>query len=156
MEAGSAPGYFAIRMKTDIVYQQEYNGAVTEEKFCIELGTFCGLFLLMSVNNGEPLAILNDGIIQQSRVGADGGLGVKYAARENAEVVGMLGSDGQARSHMAAYMRAHPNLKRVQVYSPTAANRDRLAADMRDLYGLEAVACNSPDDIYRMPILSPR
>lgn len=149
MEGGSASGYFAIRMKSDIVYQQEYNGAITEEKYCIEPGTFCGLILLMSVNNGEPLAILNDGIVQQSRVGADGGLGVKYAAREDAEVVGMLGAGGQARSHMAAYMRARPNIKRIQVYSPTKANRERYAAEMHDLYGIEAVACNAPEEIYK-------
>lgn len=149
MEGGSASGYFAIRMKSDIIYQQEYNGAITEEKFCIEPGTFCGLILLMSVNNGEPLALLNDGIVQQSRVGADGGLGVKYAARENAEVVGMLGAGGQARSHMAAYMLARPNIKRIQVYSPTRANRERYAAEMHDLYGIEAVPCNAPEDIYK-------
>ncbi|MEP1217624.1 MAG: ornithine cyclodeaminase family protein [Marinobacter sp.] len=149
MEGGSVSGYFAIRMKSDILYQQEYNGAVTEEKFCIEPGTFCGLILLMSVNNGEPLAILNDGVIQQSRVGADGGLGVKYAAREDAEVVGMLGAGGQARSHLAAYMQARPNIKRIQVYSPTKANREQFAAEMHDLYGIEAVACNAPEEIYQ-------
>lgn len=149
MEGGSAGGYFAIRMKSDIVYRSEYEGAVTEEKYCIEPGTYCGLILLMNVNNAEPLALLNDGVIQQSRVGADGGLGVKYAARQNAEVVGMLGSGGQARTHFSAYMKARPNIKRLQVFSPTQANRERYAAEMAEKFGIEAVACRTPEEVYQ-------
>jgi len=30
MEGGSISGYFAIRMKSDIIYEQEYNGARTQ------------------------------------------------------------------------------------------------------------------------------
>ena len=32
MEGGSTAGYFAIRMKSDIVYEKEYDGVVTQEK----------------------------------------------------------------------------------------------------------------------------
>ena len=149
MEGGSMSGYFAIRMKSDIIYEQERDGVITREKFCREPGTYCGLVLLTSVDNGEPLAFLNDGALQQMRVGADGGLGVKYAAREDAEVVGMLGSGGQARTHMAAYMHVRPGLKRLQVFSPTRANRERFAAEMAETYGLEVEACIAPEGIYR-------
>ena len=38
MEGGSTAGYFAIRMKSDITYQTEYNGVVTEEKYCTPPG----------------------------------------------------------------------------------------------------------------------
>ena len=31
MEGGSTSGYFAIRMKSDIIYQTEYKGALTQE-----------------------------------------------------------------------------------------------------------------------------
>ena len=30
MEGGSTAGYFAIRMKSDVVYETQYNGAVTQ------------------------------------------------------------------------------------------------------------------------------
>src|SRR5690606_36907731 len=105
--------------------------------------------LLTSVNTGEPLAILNDGIIQQMRVGADGGLGVKYAARDDVETVGMLGSGGQARSHMAAYMHVRPNIRRLQVYSPTRANCERFAEEMANKFRLEVHVCDRPEQIYR-------
>ena len=84
MEGGSAAGYFAVRMKSDIIYETRYNNAVTQEKYCREPGTFCGLIFLTSVENGEPLAFINDGHLQHMRVGGDGGIGVKYMARDDA------------------------------------------------------------------------
>src|SRR5690348_9314392 len=80
MEGGSTGGYFAIRMKSDIVYEAQYGGAVTQEKYCVRPGLYCGLVLLTSVENGEPLAFLNDGVLQRMRVGGDGAIGVKYMA----------------------------------------------------------------------------
>lgn len=103
MEGGSATsGYFAIRMKSDVLTEVENGGTRTREKYCGEPGTFCGLVLLFSVRSGEPLAILNDGVLQHMRVGADSAIGTRYAARDNASVLGMLGSGGMARSHLEA------------------------------------------------------
>jgi ornithine cyclodeaminase/alanine dehydrogenase-like protein (mu-crystallin family) len=106
------------------------------------------LILLLSVRNGEPLAIINDGVVQHLRVGADGGIGVKYMARDNAEVVGMLGSGGMARAHMESFTLVR-KIRKLQVYSPTEANRERFGQEMRDKHGIEVVVCNRPEDIYK-------
>jgi len=102
MEGGSTAGYFAIRMKSDIIWEDNYNGVVTQEKYCMQPGTFCGIILLTSIANGEPLALINDGVLQHMRVGADGGIGVKYMANPDAEVVGML-----AHAHDGLQCGAH-------------------------------------------------
>ena len=149
MEGGSTSGYFAIRMKSDVLYETEYNGASTQEQFCVEPGKFCGLIFLLRVDNGEPLAFINDGVIQHLRVGGDGAIGVKYMARENATVVGMLGSGGMARSHMEAFMSVRPSLKRLQVYSPNPAHREKFGQEMREQYGIEVIVCTQPREIYR-------
>jgi len=149
VEGGSTSGYFAIRIKSDIIYEQEYNGARTQEKYCIEPGTYCGLILLTNTESGEPLAILNDGLAQLTRVGADGGIGVKYMAKKNAEVIGILGSGGMSHTHLEAFMHVRPELKRLQVYSPTKANRERFGRAMAEKYGLEVKVCDSPEQIYR-------
>jgi ornithine cyclodeaminase/alanine dehydrogenase-like protein (mu-crystallin family) len=148
MEGGSMHGYFAIRIKSDILYETEYQGAITQEKYCQKPGTFCGFIILMSVDSGEPLAIINDGELQHMRVGADGGLGVKYAARDNCEVIGMLGSGGQSRSHMASFMHVRPGLRRLQVFSPTRANCEAFAEEVREKYRIEVVVCDKPEQIY--------
>src|ERR1044072_3686399 len=92
MEGGSTSGYFAIRMKSDVIYEQEYRGAITQEKYCVQPGMFCGLILLNSIQNGEPLALINDGYLQHMRVGADSGIGGRYMARDDGKDVGQIRS----------------------------------------------------------------
>lgn len=148
MEGGSTAGYFAIRMKSDIIYETEYNGAVTQEKYCMRPGLYCGLILLTSIENGELLAFINDGYLQHMRVGADGGIGVKYLANEDAEVIGMLGSGGMARTHMAAFMHVR-KIEKLQVFSPTRENRERFGREMAAKYNIEVKVCNRPEDVYK-------
>lgn len=148
MEGGSTSGYFAIRMKSDVLEEQEYNGARTEEKFCSRPGLFCGLILLTEIETGTPLAIINDGYLQHLRVAADGAIGAKIMAREDSRVLGMLGSGGMARSHAESLLRVR-RIERVQVYSPTPANRERYAAEMRAKHGIEVVVMDNPRDVYR-------
>ncbi len=148
MEGGSTAGYFAVRMKSDILYRSEYQGVTTQEKFCVEPGLYCGLIFLFATENGEPLALLNDGILQHMRVGGDGGIGVKYMANADAEVVGMLGSGGMARTHMQAFTRVR-SIRKLQVFSPTKAHRETFAAEMRDRHGIEVQVCDRPELVYR-------
>lgn len=150
MEGGSSvSGYFAIRMKSDVVYEQEQDGVRTQEKFCLRPGLFCGLILLTDVRTGEPLAILNDGELQHVRVGADSGIGAKLMARPDTAVVGMLGSGGMARSHVPALLAACPAIRRIQVYSPTRAHREAYAREMAQQYELEVVPVERPEEVFR-------
>ena len=149
MEGGSAEsGYYAIRMKSDILTEVEYGGTRTQEKYCVRPGTYCGLVLLLSTRTGEPLAMLNDGVLQHMRVGADSAIGTRFAAREDARVLGMLGSGGMARSHLESLLTVRP-LERVQVYSPTRANREAYASQMSERYGIEVVAVDEPQEAFR-------
>lgn len=148
MEGGSTRGYFAIRMKSDIMYEREYSGVRVHERFCVKPGLYCGLIFLTSVRNAEPLALLNDGVLQHMRVGADAGIGVRHMSREDSEVVGMLGSGGMARSFMDAFMLVR-KIKKLQVFSPTSANRKIYAEEVRQKHGIEVVACDDPRDAYR-------
>ena len=111
-------------------------------------GLYCGLILLTSIENGELLAFINDGYLQHMRVGADGGIGVKYLANQDAEVVGILGSGGMARTHMAAFMHVR-KIEKLQVFSPTRENRERFGREMAAKYNIEVKVCNRPEDVYK-------
>ena len=148
MEGGSTGGYFAVRMKSDMIYETRYNGVVTQEKYCTRPGLFCGLIFLTSIENGEPLAFINDGVLQHMRVGADGGIGVKYMARKDAAVVGMLGSGGMSRTHMQAFTAVR-TIKKLQVFSPTKANREAFGREMAAKYNMEVRVCDRPEDVYK-------
>jgi len=148
MEGGSTSGYFAIRLKSDVLYEENANEIVTQEKYCLRPGLYCGLVLLFDTATGAPLALINDGVLQHMRVGADGGIGVKCMSREDARVVGMLGSGGMARTHMEAFATVRA-IDRLQVYSPTRANCERFAREVRDRYGIDVAVCEQAGDIYR-------
>lgn len=136
---------FAIRMKSDVVSWPVRFGVKVEDKYCVKPGLFCGLIFLFSTENGEPLAIINDGYLQHMRVGALYGLGVKYLARKNASVVGMLGSGGMARSHLLAFAAVR-KIKKVKVYSPDQGHRELFAREMEHKLGIEVFPCAGAEE----------
>jgi alanine dehydrogenase len=142
-------GIFAIRMKSDVItWPQTGNGGWTEEKHCIAPGTFCGLIMLFSSQNGEPLAMINDGVLQHMRVGAGAGIGTRLLARQNASTVGMLGSGGMARTFLRAICEVR-KIRHCKVFSPTKANRDAYAKEMSDLLGIEVTPVDSAREAVR-------
>ena len=136
---------FAIRMKSDML---EWPEGKTVEKYCVEPGTFCGIVMVFSTRNGEPLAIINDGIIQHMRVGGCAGLGAKYLSREDAGVVGIFGSGGMARTYLLAFNEVR-KIREVRVFSPTQRNREAYASEMGHKLGSKVTAVDRAQDVMR-------
>ena len=146
---GANDGYFAIRMKSDIItWPKTPDGGWTEDKHCREPGTYCGVIFLVSTRNAEPLAFINDGVLQHMRVGGGAGIGTKYLSREDSHVVGMLGSGGMARTFLEAFACVR-DIKQCKVYSPTAKNREAYAEEMARRLGIEVQAVGSPREALR-------
>jgi alanine dehydrogenase len=135
----------AIRMKSDML---EWPEGKTVEKYCVAPGTFCGIVMVFSTRNGEPLAIINDGVIQHMRVGGCAGLGAKYLSREDAGVIGIFGSGGMARTYLLAFNEVR-KIREVRVYSPTRKNRESYASEMGQKLGLKIVPVENPHDAVR-------
>ncbi len=136
---------FAIRMKSDML---EWPEGKTVEKYCVEPGTYCGLILVFSTRNGEPLAIINDGVIQHMRVGGCAGLGAKYLARKDACVVGMIGSGGMARTYLAAFNEVR-KIREARIYSPTKENRNAYAEEMSRKLGIPVIPKERTEEAVR-------
>ena len=133
---GATGGIHAVRLKSDIMtWPRNADGSWSEQKYCMEPGTYCGLVLLFSTANGEPLAILNDGHLQHMRVGAAAGVGARLLARPDARRVGMIGSGGMARTALEAFVAVRP-IEQVRVYSRDLANRTRYAREMSAQLGI--------------------
>ncbi len=143
MEGGSTRGYFAIRMKSDVIHEETVDGARTQEKFAGRPGLFCGLVLLTEIETGVPVALINDGVLQHLRVAADSAIGASIMARQGALTLGMLGSGGMARAHVAA-LREVRELARIRVFSPTATHRRRFADEMAAEHGIPVEAVDEP------------
>jgi ornithine cyclodeaminase/alanine dehydrogenase-like protein (mu-crystallin family) len=141
-------GYVCARMLSDMVSWPREHGRVRENKYAAVPGTFCGLLFLFSVKDATPVAMINDGILQHMRVGAGAGLGAKYLAREDARVVGMIGSGGMARTYLDALCCVRA-IDEVRAFSPNRDNLERYAREMSERHGLKVVAAQSARDAVR-------
>jgi alanine dehydrogenase len=91
-----------------------------------------------------PLAIMDCGYITQMRTGAATGVSVKYLARADARVLGIVGAGAQARSQVAAVSHVR-NLSKVKAFDIDPDATKRLLKEIADL-GLEAEAVGSPEE----------
>ncbi|MFM1813795.1 MAG: Ornithine cyclodeaminase 2 [Pseudomonadota bacterium] len=144
---GVAPafGVSAVRINSDIVTWPKRGNTVRREKVPAAGGRWVGLVLLFSTENGEPLAIMPDGVMQRMRVAACNGLGAKYMAREDASDVGILGSGWQAGSQLMAITSVR-KVKRIRCFSPSEENRKKFAEEISPIVGVDVEPVGSPED----------
>jgi alanine dehydrogenase len=146
---GATDGVHAVRLKSDIMtWPKQADGSWSEKKYCVQPGTYCGLVLLFSTEDGAPLAILNDGHLQHMRVGAAAGIGARLLARADSRRVGMIGSGGMARTVLEALVAVRP-IEEVSVFSRDPANRARYASEMSQLLGVTVRAVDSAREAVR-------
>src|SRR4030095_325519 len=128
-------GIGAIRINSDIVTFPKKGNNIVREKVPAANGRYVGLVLLFSSENGEPLAILPDGVMQRMRVGAANGLGAKYLARKDARTVGILGTGWQAGAQLMAICAVR-DIKLVRAFSPNREHRETFACEMSERLGI--------------------
>jgi len=137
-------GIGAVRIDSDVVTWPKRGNTMVREKVPAAGGRWVGLVLLFSCDNGEPLAIMPDGVMQHIRVGATSGLGAKYMARKDARTVGILGSGWQAETQLQAICSVRA-ITSIRCFSPTQANRETFAKRMTETLGIEVKPVDSPE-----------
>jgi alanine dehydrogenase len=137
-------GYYALRVKPDIMSWPVKDGVQRRETYCYKPGLYGGLILLFKAENAELVSIMNDGYIQHMRVGAMAALGAKYLSRENAETVGILGSGGMARTFAIGFSSVR-NIKRIKAYSPTRNNLEKYCKEMSEKLQIHVEPMDDPE-----------
>ncbi len=133
----------AIRIKSDMVRYYSAFGRNRTDWYCGFPGRFFGLILLFSAEDGTLLAMLHDGHMQHMRVAATVTLATRHMAREDASVLGILGSGGMAWTHAYLLPKVR-NIQKIKVYSPNPEHRRRFAQQVDQDLGIETVICNEP------------
>ena len=142
-------GVLALRITSDVVQEQQVHGMTRLEKLPLAgRGMFVGLVQLFSSETGELLAIMPDGLIQQTRVGVTSALGMKVMARRDSKILGLIGSGGQAKAHYR-FMASMMPIKKVKVFSPNAENRKRFVDEMAQETGVPGEAVASAEEATR-------
>ena len=142
----AASGFASIRLNSDILSWAEIEGSTRRVKVPAAPGErYVGLVLLFSTENGEPLAIFPDGVVQRMRVGAVSGLGARHLARPDARTVGLIGSGWQAGAQAMAICAVRP-IDRIRCFSPNPRNRAAFAAEMSDRLEIDVEPAGSIED----------
>jgi ornithine cyclodeaminase/alanine dehydrogenase-like protein (mu-crystallin family) len=101
-----------------------------------ELGlhTHMAVVELLRRSTGEPLAVMDGRLITEMRTAAVSAVAFEaLAPRHFAKAptsLGILGSGVQARAHLEAFKLVWPELREVRIWSPTAANAEKLAGEV--------------------------
>jgi thiomorpholine-carboxylate dehydrogenase len=90
------------------------------------LPTHQAIIQLFRASTGEPLATMDGRLITEMRTAAVSAIAAKLLAPKEANILAILGSGVQARSHFHAL----PAFEEVRVWSPTATNAQSFAAEV--------------------------
>jgi alanine dehydrogenase len=123
------PGYYALRIKPDVISWPIVDGVQRRVTYNTRPGLYGGIVLLFSVDSGQLLAILNDGVIQHVRVAATAALGMRYLSRSDSRRLGIIGSGGMARTFAEAAALERP-IESIHVYSPNRAHLEAYCQEM--------------------------
>jgi ornithine cyclodeaminase/alanine dehydrogenase-like protein (mu-crystallin family) len=139
----------SIRVTSDVVAFPTVGGALRRIKVpAAEGDRYVGLVFLFSTATGEPLAILQDGVLQRLAVGAVNAIAAKYLARRDATSVGLIGAGAQARSQILALAEVRA-LANVAVYDPSEEAAKAFCSEMATRLGIPVEAAASAEDAVR-------
>jgi alanine dehydrogenase len=99
---------------------------------------------LFDADSGAPLALFDGASLNPYKTGAAGAVGVDALARRDVETLAVIGSGAQARGQLRATATVR-EFERVNVYSPTKANREAFAAEFNDQLDAAVGAVASSD-----------
>jgi alanine dehydrogenase len=106
------------------------------------------IVMLYAGDDGRLLAMIEADRLGQVRTGAASGVATRYMAREDARVLGLIGTGGQARTQALAVCAVRP-IERAVVYGRDEARRRAFCAELSTLTGVEFVAAAHAEEAVR-------
>ncbi len=129
-------------------YQADYGLkaiCITPANPAAGLDTHQGVVLLSSGATGEPLALLNASAVTEIRTAAVSVVATELLARPDADVLAVIGTGVQARSHVLALQEAR-DLREVRLAGRTPQRARDLAASLADEVAAQVRACGSAQE----------
>ncbi len=105
---------------------------VHPENFKKGLPSVMAMVELVDPETGEPLALMDGTYLTDMRTGAAGGLAVRYLARKDSSVVGMIGTGNQAKTQLMAISEVIA-VDEVRIYSRKESSQNRFIEEMKGI-----------------------
>ncbi|UCD74558.1 MAG: hypothetical protein JSV91_12310 [Phycisphaerales bacterium] len=101
------------------------------------LPTVLGVIILLDVQTGEPIAMMDGGFLTAMRTGSVSGIATKYMANPDAKIGAILGSGVQARTQVWAMCEAK-KFEKIWAFSIDPPEKiDAFCAEMNDKHNVE-------------------
>ena len=98
---GLVPGIKSMALRIDSSFSKDVEVAGSKRR--VYPGDYIGLVMLFDMDTCEILAMMDDHYISTMRVAATSAVASKYLARQDAKIMGLLGSGEQARTQVTAH-----------------------------------------------------
>src|SRR5579885_402717 len=128
--------------------EQDGPGMLGLKAYTASSGRVRYVVLLYSGENGQLLAIIEADLLGQMRTGAASGVATRYMARQDARIVGLIGTGSQARTQVLAMCAVRP-VETVLVYGRDEVRSQAFAKEMTSATGVPVQAVPSAEEVVR-------
>lgn len=123
-------------------------GFVAMKQYTYVGGALRFLVPLYEMASGALVALIEADYMGQLRTGAASGVATKYLARKDAQVAGIIGSGGQAKTQLEA-VAAVRKLSIIRAFSRNTVKCQAFAKEMTERIGVPVQAVSSASDAVR-------
>lgn len=107
-----------------------------------------GVVFLSDVKTGEPLALLEGSFLTQIRTGALSGVATSRLAREDAKILGIIGTGEQSKGLCEA-MLAVRSIETIYIYNRSVDKAKNFAGFVKEKFGKEVIICSESNEVVR-------
>lgn len=105
--------------------------------------------LMIMLNDPDtcvPIALMSANLISAIRTGSVPGVGARYLAKKNAEVIGLIGAGPIQKACLQGIMVGAKNAKQVRIFDINPDAAGNFTAWAKEKYHVDCVICNSMEE----------
>ncbi|MHA1520171.1 MAG: hypothetical protein ACTSRK_08305 [Promethearchaeota archaeon] len=131
-----------------MLWLQKLYPYINPEKY--KMPTVLAKIMIQDINTGENVGIMDGGLITAMRTSAATGVSIKFLARKDSKVMGIVGAGAQARKQVvAAYWALDKKLEKCKVYDVVKAASESFKAELEKELGITVEIVDSVDELYK-------
>ena len=102
-----------------------------------------GLQIINDAHTGWPLAIMDGSLVTSMRTAAVVGIGIKYLAKKDSQIISVIGTGVEGRTHTLMIPHILPQVKEIKGFDIRTDACKKWASELTKRLGLKVTACNS-------------
>lgn len=107
------------------------------------------MIVLNDKDTGSPKAFMSANLISAVRTGAIPGVGAKYLARPDSEIVSLIGAGVIGRSCLYSLLDVLHNVKEVRIYDIFQETAERVCDEIHEKYGVPCITVSSMEAAFK-------